>query len=203
MPGLPLEALGPLFVFSLVSSITPGPNNLMLLSSGVNFGLRRSVWHMMGICIGFWVLLLSVGFGLGAVIQTVPGAQLGLKVIGGTYLLFLSWKIALTRSMSTDGGDNSSGKPMSFLAAALFQWVNVKAWMMAVTAMSLYANAAENPWSVVSVACVFAAVNLPSVSIWAGFGVALRETLSDPVKLKWFNIAMGIALALTIIPMVM
>lgn len=188
-----------LLVFAFVTSITPGPNNFMLMASGVNFGFVRTIPHMLGIGAGFLSLLLGVGFGLGAVLTAYPALHVGLKIAGGAYLLYLAWRIGSSRSMS--GGDGSSSQPMSFMAAAAFQWVNPKAWVMAVTAMAIYTNPAAPFLSVILVSVAFALVNLPSVSTWAGFGVALRGFLSDPVRLKWFNIAMGLALAVSLWPM--
>lgn len=188
-----------LLVFAFVTSITPGPNNFMLMASGVNFGFRRTIPHMLGIGAGFLSLLLGVGFGLGAVLTAYPALHVGLKIAGGAYLLYLAWRIGSSRSMS--GGEGASSRPMSFMEAAAFQWVNPKAWVMAVTAMAVYTNPAAPFVSVVLVSVAFALVNLPSVSTWAGFGVALRGFLSDPVRLKWFNIAMGLALAVSLWPM--
>ena len=137
-----LDVFLALLLFAFVSSITPGPNNLMLLASGVNFGFVRTIPHMLGIGIGFLVLLLAVGFGLGAVLTAYPPIHTALKMAGGAYLLYLAWKIAMTRTM---GAATGTAKPMTFLQAAAFQWVNVKAWVMAVTAMSLYTSA-ERPF---------------------------------------------------------
>lgn len=193
------EVLFALAAYAFVTSITPGPNNFMLLSSGVNFGFVRSIPHMLGIGIGFVVLLLAVGFGLGVVLTTFPALHTGLKIVGGAYLLYLAWKIAMSRSVES-GGDGSA-QPMTFLQAAAFQWVNPKAWVMAVTAMAVFSNP-ENPFlSVILIAVVFGIINLPCVSSWAGFGMALRGFLSDPVRLKWFNIGMGVLLAATLWPM--
>lgn len=188
-----------LLVFAFVTSITPGPNNFMLMASGVNFGFVRTIPHMLGIGAGFLSLLLGVGFGLGAVLTAYPALHVALKIAGGTYLLYLAWRIGSSRSMS--GGEGNSSQPMSFMAAAAFQWVNPKAWVMAVTAMAIYTNPDAPFLSVILVSVAFALVNLPSVSTWAGFGVALRGFLSDPVRLKWFNIAMGLALAVSLWPM--
>lgn len=188
-----------LLVYAFVTSITPGPNNLMLLASGVNFGFVRTIPHMLGIGIGFLILLLAVGAGLGAVLLTFPVLHTGLKVAGGAYLLYLAWKIAMSRSMASKGGDTA--RPMRFIEAAAFQWVNVKAWVMAVTAMAVYTNPERPFLSVLLVGLVFALVNFPSVSVWAGFGTGLRGFLSDPARLKWFNITMGVLLAATLWPM--
>ncbi|WP_028034911.1 LysE family translocator [Chelativorans sp. J32] len=188
-----------LLVFSFVSSITPGPNNLMLLTSGLNFGFVRTIPHMLGIGVGFVSLLLAVGFGLGALLMAVPQASFALKTLGSIYLLYLAWKIAMSRAPAS--GAESEGRPMSFLQAAAFQWVNPKAWVMAVTAMAIYTDPKYPLASLLLVAFAFGLVNLPSVSLWAGLGVALRGFLADPVRLKWFNILMGLALAATLWPM--
>jgi threonine/homoserine/homoserine lactone efflux protein len=188
-----------LIVFAFVTSITPGPNNFMLLASGVNFGFRRTIPHMLGIGGGFLSLLLGVGFGLGALLTAYPSLHLALKLAGGAYLLYLAWRIAMSRSLSEK--DGKAARPMTFLEAAAFQWVNPKAWVMAVTAMAVYSDPAAPFLSVLVVALAFALVNLPSVSTWAGFGMALRGFLADPVRLKWFNIAMGVALAVSLWPM--
>ena len=194
-----LDAFLALLVYALVTSITPGPNNLMLLASGVNFGIARTVPHMLGISIGFLVLLLAVGFGLGAVLTAFPALHMALKIAGAAYLLYLAWKIAMSRSMSDRKA--AEGRPMRFIDAAAFQWVNPKAWVMAITAMAVYTNPDHPFVSVALISIAFTIVNLPSVSVWAGFGTALRGFLSDPVRLKWFNIAMGALLAATLWPM--
>jgi len=193
------EAFLALLVYAFVTSVTPGPNNFMLLASGVNFGFVRTVPHMLGIGIGFLILLLAVGFGLGAVLTAFPMLHTGLKIAGGIYLLYLAWKIAMSRSMASKG--EAQANPMRFIDAAAFQWVNPKAWVMAITAMAVYTNPDHPFLSVVLISMAFAIVNLPSVSVWAGFGTALRGFLSDPVRLKWFNIAMGVLLAATLWPM--
>ncbi|RWP64788.1 LysE family translocator [Mesorhizobium sp.] len=194
-----LDAFLALLVYAFVTSITPGPNNFMLLASGVNFGFAKTIPHMLGISIGFLVLLLAVGFGLGAVLIAFPVLDTALKIAGGVYLLYLAWKIAMSRSLSSKG--EAKARPMRFIDAAAFQWVNPKAWVMAITAMAVYA-VPEHPFlSVALVSIAFTVVNLPSVSVWAGFGTALRGFLSDPVRLKWFNIAMGVLLAAALWPM--
>jgi threonine/homoserine/homoserine lactone efflux protein len=194
-----LNAFLALLVYAFVTSITPGPNNLMLLASGVNFGIARTVPHMLGISIGFLVLLLAVGFGLGAALTAFPALHSALKIAGAAYLLYLAWKIAMSRSVGD--GKGAEGRPMRFIDAAAFQWVNPKAWVMAITAMAVYTNPDHPFVSVALISIAFTIVNLPSVSVWAGFGTALRGFLSDPTRLKWFNIAMGLLLAATLWPM--
>ncbi|PQZ51567.1 LysE family translocator [Ochrobactrum sp. MYb15] len=195
-----LEIFLALLVFAFVSSVTPGPNNLMLLASGVNFGFRRTIPHMLGIGVGFFILLLAVGFGLGALIETVPSFYTSLKFAGGAYMLYLAWKIATSRSIGESKGSDS-GKPMTFLQAAAFQWVNPKAWVMGITGIATYANHDNYYVAVLLVSVAFAIVNLPSVSVWAGFGTLLRNWLSDPVRLKWFNLTMALLLILSLWPM--
>lgn len=195
-----VETFAALVMFAFVTSITPGPNNLMLLASGVNFGFVRTIPHMLGIGGGFLSLLLGVGLGLGTVLTAFPSLHLALKIAGGAYLLYLAWRIAMSRQMAKTA-DGAAPRPMTFLEAAAFQWVNPKAWVMAVTAMAVYTDPDTPFISVMLVAVAFAAVNLPSVSSWAGFGMALRGFLSDPVRLKRFNIAMGVLLAATLWPM--
>lgn len=195
-----LDIFAALILFAFVTSVTPGPNNFMLLASGVNFGFGRTIPHMLGIGAGFLSLLLGVGFGLGAVLAAWPPLHLALKVGGGAYLLYLAWRIAMARSMGESTADDTA-RPMTFAEAAAFQWVNPKAWVMAVTAMALYTSPEAQFLSITLVAVAFALVNVPCVSIWAGFGVALRGFLTDPARLKWFNIAMGLMLVASLWPM--
>ncbi|QND47512.1 LysE family translocator [Rhizobium lusitanum] len=193
-----LDTFLALLLFAFTTSITPGPNNMMLFASGVNFGFRRTIPHMLGIGAGFLSLLLGVGLGLGALLHTLPLLYTVLKFAGGAYLVWIAWKIATSRSIAEK---ESGAQPMSFLSAAAFQWVNPKAWVMAVTAMATYTNEQLYLVSVLLVGVAFAAVNVPSVSTWAGFGSALRDWLSDPVRLKWFNITMAVLLVISLWPM--
>ena len=193
-----LDVFLALLVFSFVASVTPGPNNIMLLASGVNFGFRRTIPHMLGIFAGFLALLVGIALGIGALLESVPGLHMVLKVAGGLYLLWLAWKIATARSMkSADAG----ARPMTFLEAAAFQWVNPKAWVISLAAMAAYTDPTRYALSALIVCVAFSIVNLPSVSVWAGFGSVLQHWLADPVRLKWFNIAMGLLLALSLWPM--
>lgn len=193
-----LETFLALVLFAFTTSITPGPNNMMLFASGVNFGFARTIPHMLGIGAGFLSLLIAVGLGLGALLHSVPVVYMALKFAGGAYLLWVAWKIGTSRSLS-DG--KTGAQPMTFFGAAAFQWVNPKAWVMAVTAMATYTNPEYYLPTVMLVGLAFAAVNVPSVSTWAGFGSALREWLSVPARLKWFNITMALLLVASLWPM--
>ena len=187
-----------LLLFSFASSITPGPNNIMLFASGVNFGFWRTMPHACGIAFGFGILLFAVGAGLGVMITTIPALLMIIKLLGGAYMLYLAWRIA--NSGPVEAGD-SGARPMTFFEAALFQWVNPKAWVMAVVAMSTYTAQGYYPTNVAIVIFAFVVINFPSVTIWAGFGTALRKFLQDPVKLRLFNILMAVALVLSLWPM--
>lgn len=180
--------LAALSAFALVTSITPGPNNMMLMASGANFGLRRTVPHALGVGIGFTLMIVLVGVGLMELFNLFPVLNLILKVVSVVYLLWLAWKIANAAAPDTEGG--ARGKPMSFVQAMLFQWVNPKAWSMALTAIALYAPD-RNLAAIVFVAAVFGVINLPSTSLWAVMGQALRGWLSSPARLRAFNWTMA------------
>ncbi len=153
---------------------------------------------MFGIAFGFGLLLLAIGFGLREVFLQFQVMETVLKVVGGLYLLYLAWKIAT--SGSVEAGE-AAGKPMTFLAASLFQWVNPKAWVMAVYAMTAYTGLPDFTTSVFIVTFAFVLVNFPSVSVWCAFGVAMRDWLSDPKRLRIFNITMALLLVASLWPM--
>lgn len=195
---MPLDVFLACLGFALAASITPGPNTLMLMASGVNFGFRRTVPHMVGIGLGFMSLLSAVGFGLGAMFAVAPQLQWILKIVGGGYLLYLAYRIATTRSV---GKGSRTHRPMTVVEAAAFQWVNPKAWMMGIAAMAIYtAPEAKTLTTLLVIAC-FAIVLAPSVMAWAGFGTAVRDWLAEPRRLQAFNVTMGIVLALSLVPM--
>lgn len=181
-------ALLALSAFAFVSSITPGPNNMMLMASGANFGLRRTVPHALGVGLGFMLMIVLVGVGLMGLFDLFPPLGTILKVVSVVYLLWLAWKIANAAAPDTDSG--ARGKPMSFVQAMLFQWVNPKAWSMALSAIALYAPD-RNLAAVALVALVFGIINLPSCSAWAVMGTALRGWLSSPARLRAFNWTMA------------
>jgi threonine/homoserine/homoserine lactone efflux protein len=193
-----LEIFLSLLLFAFTTSITPGPNNMMLLASGVNFGLWRTLPHMVGIEVGFASLLIACGFGFGALLHAVPVAYIALKIAGGAYLLYIAWSIGTSRSL---GEGKATAKPMGFWAAAAFQWVNPKAWVMAVSSMAAYANPERPVVSVFIVTFAFLLLALPCQGGWTVFGALLREWLSHPVRLKWFNVTMAVLLVLSLWPM--
>jgi threonine/homoserine/homoserine lactone efflux protein len=194
------NALAGLAAFAFVGSITPGPNNIMLTASGLNFGFARTIPHLLGIFAGFSLLLLASGLGVGALFAAVPQAQLALKIVGALYMLWLAWRIANAGAPGEHG--HARPRPMTFFEAFAFQWVNPKAWVIALAAMSLYVRPGHLVGDVLLVTAVFAVVNLPSVSTWAGFGHVLRDILRDPAKVRIFNIVMALLLVGSIVPMV-
>jgi threonine/homoserine/homoserine lactone efflux protein len=193
------ETLIALALYALVTSVTPGPNNLMLLASGVNFGFRQTIPHMLGIALGFTAMVALVGFGLGAVLTLFPIVFNVLRVLALVYMVWLSWKLASSGSL---GSGEAKARPMTFIEAALFQWINPKAWAMALTATTLYTVPDMYYLSVILVAGTFGVINLPSVSCWAGFGVALRGFLSVPARLRIFNVGMAVLLLLSTLPFI-
>ena len=193
------ELLTALAGFAFVTSITPGPNNMMLLSSGANFGFSRSIPHMLGIGSGFTIMVMLVGAGLMQLFDAWPPSYTILKFLAAGYMLWLAWKIAHSASPE---GMRAGAQPMTFLQAALFQWVNPKAWTMALSAITLYAPGREFI-AVLWVALVFGAINLPSVSCWTVLGQKLRIILSNPARLTAFNWTMAMLLVISLVPSLM
>ncbi|MEM0899224.1 MAG: LysE family translocator [Pseudomonadota bacterium] len=187
---MPYELFIAVATFAFVTSVTPGPNNLMLLASGANYGFRRTIPHMLGISLGVAVMIVLVGLGLAAIFAALPVLRTILLVLSVIYMLFLAWKIAMAAPMA---GDEKMGKPFTFLQAAAFQWVNPKAWGMVMTAVSVYAPG-DSITSMLVLAVVFSAINLPTVSAWAVLGQQLRSFLQDPARLRAFNTIMAFML---------
>jgi threonine/homoserine/homoserine lactone efflux protein len=205
---LPPDLLAALIGFAFVTSVTPGPNNMMLLASGVNYGFRRTIPHMLGISLGFAGMLIALGLGLGQVFTRYPLAQTALKIVSIIYMVSLAWKIAGSgppsgAAMGAAAGADGRGEPLSFVGAAAFQWVNPKAWTMGLGAISAYTLADDYTRSLLTVGAVFAAVNLPTVSFWTLFGVGLRRWLTDPVRVRVFNVGMALLLLASLAPIVL
>ena len=183
--------------FAFVTSITPGPNNLMLMASGANFGFQRTIPHMLGVGVGFVVMLLSVGLGVIGLFEAFPIAHTLLTVISVGYLIFLAWKIA---TAAPPGETAADARPMTFLQAALFQWVNPKSWAMALTGVTVYAPSKELG-AVVAVGLVFGLINFPAVSSWTLLGLQMRRFLTSRTRLRLFNVTMAALLLATLYPM--
>ena len=194
-------------LFAVVSSVTPGPNNTMLMASGVNFGFRRSQRHLWGVNLGFTFMLLCVGLGLHSVLDRFPQFYDVLRYLGSAYMLWIAWKLASARPAPTSGttaaepGNPAILRPMGFWAAAAFQWINPKAWVMAVTCMSTYLSPNAGAAQVALLAGLFMVMGAPCSAFWVGFGQAMRGLLQDPLRLRIFNITMALALVASLYPM--
>lgn len=183
-------------VYSTVTSITPGPNNIMLAASGLNFGLKRSIPHILGIGFGFGVMVILVGYGIGAALGSSPLLYEILKIIGISYLLYLAYKIYRAGSIKTD---TKVDKPLSFMGAALFQWVNPKAWIMAMGAITTYSSANSRLVEFVFIGVIFGLVSIPSVGVWAYMGEKLKMIVNHPRKVQLFNTVMALLLVASVI----
>lgn len=192
------ELLTALALFAFVSSITPGPNNLMLMASGANFGFRRTIPHMLGVALGFVFMVLLVGAGLVQVFDALPVSYTVLKAVSVVYLLWLAWKIAHAAPVQAKGAE---GRPMTFLQAAAFQWVNPKAWAMALTAISAY-TPDQTLTAILLVGVIFGAINLPSVGSWTVLGQQMARLLTSPRRLVLFNWTMAVLLVASLYPVI-
>jgi threonine/homoserine/homoserine lactone efflux protein len=186
--------------FALATSVTPGPNNMMLLASGVNFGFKRSMPHVFGVSLGFLVMLVAISFGVNSLFQTWPVIYQVMKVVGLVYLLYLAWGVATSAPLAASRQLMTNATPLSFVGALAFQWVNPKAWMIAVSFSSNYLPQQASA-AVVFVCCLLVAiVNLPSICIWLWMGTRLEEALRDPVRRKIFNWVMAVLLVASMLP---
>lgn len=196
------DTLIALIGFAFVMSISPGPGNFLLLSSGVNFGFQRSIPLILGISLGFLTMVFCVGVGLGQFLHQFPIAYTLLKFLCAIYVLWLASKIARSRSMGSRDLDPLA-RPISFLQAALFQVVNPKAWTVALIVTVSYTNPDSYMPSLVLMILVFAMINLPSISVWAVSGVALRQVLGAGQRVAVFNIVMALLLIGSMIPVLL
>lgn len=191
------EMVFPIALFGLASAATPGPNNVMLTASGSTFGLRRSIPHIAGISVGFPVMIFAVGLGLGEIFTRYPQVHMALKWIGAAYLLYLAWRIAQTGK--SDGGNGSSGRPLTFIEAAAFQWVNPKAWMMAVSAIPAFTTIGGNYYlELLLISVVFAAICVPSCLAWCMFGVGIRQLIRSEETARLVNLTLAGLVVLSI-----
>ena len=190
------DLLGPLILFAAVMSLTPGPNVIMVTASAANFGFRRAIPHMLGITLGFGFLVMAVGLGLAGLVHAEPRIHTVLKYGGAAYLLYLAWRIARA---GADSGAAARAKPIGFIEAALFQWVNPKGWVFALGALAAFTTVGGD---VVRETSVIAAVNsiacFVSVVVWAGFGALIGRYLRNPRVRTAFNWAMAGLLVLSL-----
>ncbi len=185
--------------YAFVTSITPGPNNTMLLASGVNHGFARTIPHILGVSLGFAVMLMAIGLGLGEVFHAYPALHAVLRWAGAAYLVWLAWKIA--QSGGPAESKEHKAKPFSFLQAAGFQWINPKCWIMAIGALTTYLPSRGGLFELGVITALYALINAPSVGAWAAFGVALRRWLTDPRTTRIFNYLMAVLLVGSLYPL--
>ena len=189
-----------ILLFGLSTGITPGPNNIMLMASGMNFGLKNSLPHLAGICIGFPIMVILIGLGFSIVFEKYPVLHEVIKIIGLAYLLYLSWLIA---SASPETLENKKAKPLTFLQAALFQWVNPKAWVVATSSISAYTVLDDNMhWRVLAIAGVFFFAALLTGSTWLVFGKGIKKILQSAKQQRIFNITMALVLVASVLPVI-
>lgn len=188
----------PLILFTISASVTPGPNNTLILSSGINYGLKQSIPHLAGVATGFPLMIIAVGLGAGSVLTRFASLQLAMKIIGAGYLFYLAFRIA---SAPVRKLETSTAKPFSFMQAVLFQWVNPKAWMIAVGAVTTYTSASGHYFlQIMLIALIFILFGAPCTGLWLLFGTSLKKLLSNPVYLRIFNISMAVLLVASLIP---
>lgn len=185
-------------LFAVSSTVTPGPNNIMIMTSGLNYGVKNSIPHLLGICFGFPVMVIIIGLGFSVVFEMYPLFHEAIKVFGVLYLLYLAWLIASSSPVSLEG---KKSKPLSFTQAALFQWVNPKAWVVATGAVSAYTSVSSDIiGQVVYIALAFLFVAFPSLGIWLIFGVGIKKYLKSPKHQKIFNLSMALLLIGSVLP---
>ena len=186
-------------VFAIVSLVTPGPNNAMVLASGLNFGMRRTLPHLAGICLGFGFMLVLVGLGLHTLFANDPLLLALMRYAGAGYMAWLAWKLA--NSHSAPGNANPGARPLGFWGAAAFQWINPKGWVMAMTAVAGYLPLDAGLVQVLMLGTLFTVLGVPCVGAWVAFGSGMRSYLQNPLHLRIFNNAMALALLASLVPL--
>jgi threonine/homoserine/homoserine lactone efflux protein len=181
-------------VFAFVTSITPGPNNMMLLASGVNFGVRATLPHLLGISCGHCIMLLAVGLGLGELFIRVPVIYQVMQLLGMAYMLYLAWGIVRSGPAPTGETSNESSTPLGFWGAAAFQWVNPKAWVMTLGFFSNYLPQDAGALLIAAASLLFSLVNLPSIAVWAVMGARMGHYLQVDLYRRVFNWTMAVLL---------
>ncbi len=188
----------PLLGFVVIATCTPGPNNVMVLASGANWGLRRTFPHILGIAVGFPVMIVAVGFGLDAIFQAFPVVYVILKWVAFAYMLYLAWRVA---QAGRPKAEEEGGRPLNLIEAAAFQWVNPKAWAIIIGAVALYTTPTGNHFVQVGlIALLFGLVCIPNGVVWAMFGTAIARFLEDDRHRRTFNIVMALLLIASVVP---
>ncbi|CAC9601823.1 Transporter, LysE family [uncultured Gammaproteobacteria bacterium] len=194
-----MDNLLSVFLFTVVMTITPGPNNIMILASGLNFGIKRSIPHLLGIAIGFPMMLIAVGFGLETAIKATPAIHTFVKIAGLGYLLFLAYKLFTTVKQKILG---SGAKPLTFLQAVLFQWVNPKAWVMIFSGVGVFTTSANIQEATLLLALSFFIAIFPCNGSWLFLGSQMKKLIKTDFHYKVFNRIMAILLLISVFPSV-
>lgn len=193
------DTLLALTIFATVTSITPGPNNAMVLASGVHFGFRRTLPHMLGIALGYGVMLAIIGVGVGTAMSVSPLVEVGMRLASGAWMVWVAWSLV----RSTDANGSAARiRPMTFIEGALFQWVNPKGWVLALSSMSLFAKSGDLALDIAIIVATYVFTCLPSSGIWTAFGVRLRRFLGVPWRLRAFNVTMAALLLASTLPLI-
>ncbi|HXB81441.1 MAG TPA: LysE family translocator [Bradyrhizobium sp.] len=187
-------------LFAAVMFFTPGPNNIMVMSSGLTYGFRRTLPHIAGVVIGFAFMVGAVGLGFGTIFIAFPVLQVILKYAGAAYLIYLAVMIALSGPPKPG---ETGRRPLTFWQGAMFQWVNVKGWVAVIGTITAYAGIANFPFNIVIQVLTFLAMGAASITIWTLFGSALRPFLTSPQAVRGFNIAMALLLLASLYPVFM
>ncbi len=198
MEPVKLEYYVSLCIFTFVAGITPGPNNMMLMTSGLNHGIRKSIPHYLGICIGFPVMVAAIGFGMGAVFSKYPSIYLYLKISGITYLIYLAWKIA---NAGSQHAAQQTKEPFSFIQAAAFQWLNPKAWAIGIGALAAFTTKENFTISVLAVIFVYLMMGFICMGLWLKIGQSLKGILYTRTRVQFFNVTMAVLLVISVVPM--
>lgn len=206
------ETILPIYAFALVTTGTPGPNNFMLLASGMNFGFKRTIPHILGISCGMVLLTFGIGLGLGAIFEAFPIVRNVLKIIAILFLTYMAYKIATapnkfeaneTKLNEDTASNEDTVRPFKFIEAALFQWVNPKAWAMVISALATFAPNPLTTNGIAFVASGFFLVGMPTITLWVVAGKELRKFLNSPKQQKIFNFSCAGLLLATVIPILL
>jgi threonine/homoserine/homoserine lactone efflux protein len=194
--------LVPIISFTLVTVLTPGPNNIMLLSSGLTFGYKRSIAHMSGIVLGFTLMVVCIGLGIGTIFKTFPVVFTILKILGISYLFWMAWHIANTKGIY-ETKTSTRNKPFTFIQAATFQWANTKAWIVAITAITSFVTSSKYAFiQVLIIAFIYLLSAIIACNFWTLGGIYLKKIIKNERHLKIFNVTMAILLIASVLPFI-
>jgi threonine/homoserine/homoserine lactone efflux protein len=189
-----------ILIFAISTTITPGPNNIMIMASGINYGIKKSIPHLCGICLGLPIMIIMIGLGFSIVFEMYPFLHQIIKILGVLYLVYLAWLIAKSSPKSFK---NKKSHPMTFVQGVMFQWVNPKAWVIATSAISAYTNTSSSVnTQIILISLIFLAVEFPCVGVWLVFGTGIKRFLKSEQMQRAFNICMALLLIASVMPVI-